>query len=206
MHFDTFSRLFWISRPVLWINSIGPAFIGLWLTGKLWHFEFLPILLWLTLPFNLLIYGINDISDREVDALSTRKGGLEGVKLQKSEVWQVLLAVTALNLPFLIYFAAAFSSSAFFVMIAYALIFLAYSVEPIRLKARPIVDSLSNAAYALPLWFVPLAFDSSVNYQAVLALMAWCMAKHTYDSVQDLTESAEDCKLDSPFDFFVPSV
>jgi hypothetical protein len=54
-------RLFHISRPVLWINTVGPAVVGLWLTGDLWRWEVLPLLVWLTLAFNLLIYGVNDV-------------------------------------------------------------------------------------------------------------------------------------------------
>jgi len=64
-------RLFWISRTLLWLNTIGPAWLALWLSGKLWDHSFIPMLLWVTLPFNLLIYGINDITDREIDAIST---------------------------------------------------------------------------------------------------------------------------------------
>lgn len=40
----------------------------MWLAGYLWTWEILPILLWVTLPFNLLIYGINDIYDQDTDA------------------------------------------------------------------------------------------------------------------------------------------
>lgn len=54
-------RLFHISRPVLWVNTVGPATVGMWLAGDLWRWEALPVLLWLTLPFNLLIYGVNDV-------------------------------------------------------------------------------------------------------------------------------------------------
>src|SRR3712207_1423165 len=80
------SRLLHISRPVLWINTIGPAVVGMWLGGELWRWEALPILLWLTLPFNLLIYGVNDVFDQETDAKNPRKGSLEGAKILPEEV------------------------------------------------------------------------------------------------------------------------
>src|SRR5918992_233019 len=113
------ARLFKISRPVLWINTIGPAVIGVWLTGELWRAEALPILLWLTLPFNLLIYGVNDVFDQETDAKNPRKGSLEGARIERSEVSPVVLGVILTNAPVLIYAFLFFSTSAFLWMFLY---------------------------------------------------------------------------------------
>jgi 4-hydroxybenzoate polyprenyltransferase len=77
-------RLLYISRPVLWINTAGPATVGIWLAGDLWRWEVLPILLWLTLPFNLLIYGVNDVFDQGTDAQNPRKGTLEGARIDRA--------------------------------------------------------------------------------------------------------------------------
>ena len=74
-------RLLYISRPVLWINTVGPALVGMWLTGDLWRWEALPLLIWLTLPFNFLIYGVNDVFDQETDAKNPPKGSLGGAKI-----------------------------------------------------------------------------------------------------------------------------
>ncbi|HEV3477372.1 MAG TPA: UbiA family prenyltransferase, partial [Rubrobacteraceae bacterium] len=182
------ARLFQISRPVLWINTIGPAVIGVWLTGELWRADALPVLLWLTLPFNLLIYGVNDVFDQETDAKNPRKGTLEGARIASSEVSPIWRGVLLSNAPFVIYFFWAFPGGAVLWMILYAGIFLGYSVPPLRFKARPYLDSLSNAAYAFPLVFVPLALGSSPVWPAAIGLMAWSAAKHTFDAVQDLEE------------------
>ena len=96
-------RLFHISRPVLWINTVGPATVGMWLAGDLFAWGALPILLWLTLPFNLLIYGVNDVFDQETDAKNPRKGTLEGARIDRSEVRPLVLGVIFTNAPFLIY-------------------------------------------------------------------------------------------------------
>ena len=150
-------RLLYISRPVLWINTVGPATIGMWLAGDLFAWGALPVLLWLTLPFNLLIYGVNDVFDQETDAKNPRKGSLEGARIDRSEVSPVVLGVILTNAPVLIYAFLFVPISALAWMLLYALLFLGYSVPPARFKARPYLDSLSNAAYALPLVFVPLA-------------------------------------------------
>jgi len=154
----------------------------------LWSWEALPIVLWLTLPFNLLIYGVNDVFDQETDAQNPRKGTLEGARIERSEVGPIALGVTLSNVPFLVYFVLFVPSSAVVWMLLYALLFVGYSVPPARFKARPYLDSLSNAAYAFPLVFVPLALGEGPIWPAALGLMAWSAAKHTFDAVQDVDE------------------
>lgn len=173
---------------MLWINTIGPATVGMWLAGDLFRWEALPVLLWLTLPFNLLIYGTNDVFDQETDARNPRKGTLEGARIDRWEVRPIALGVVSTNAPFLIYFVFFLSPSAVVWMLLYALLFVGYSVPPARFKARPYLDSLSNAAYAFPLVFVPLALGESPVWAAALGLMAWSAAKHTFDAVQDVDE------------------
>ena len=181
-------RLLYISRPVLWINTVGPATVGMWLAGDLWSWGALPIILWLTLPFNLLIYGVNDVFDQETDAQNPRKGTLEGARIENSEVRPIALGVALSNVPFLVYFAFFVPPSAVAWMLLYALLFVGYSVPPARFKARPYLDSLSNAAYAFPLVFVPLALGKWPVWPAAVGLMAWSAAKHTFDAVQDVNE------------------
>jgi len=182
------ARLFQISRPVLWINTVGPAVVGMWLTGDLWRWEALPVLLWLTLPFNLLIYGTNDVFDQETDAKNPRKGTLEGARIQPEEVRPIVLGVVLTSLPFAAYFALFLPWGAVLWMLLYAGLFVGYSAPPLRFKARPYLDSLSNAAYAFPLVFVPLALAGSPVWPAALGLMSWSAAKHTFDAVQDIAE------------------
>jgi 4-hydroxybenzoate polyprenyltransferase len=182
------ARLFHISRPILWINTVGPAVVGMWLTGDLWRWEALPLLIWLTLPFNLLIYGVNDVFDQETDAKNPRKGSLEGAKILPEEVRPIWRGVLLTNVPFLIYFISVLPYGAVLWVLLYAVLFVGYSAPPLRFKARPYLDSLSNAAYAFPLVFVPLALESLVAWPAALGLMAWSAAKHTFDAAQDVDE------------------
>ena len=182
------SRLFHISRPVLWINTVGPAAVGVWLSGDLWRWEALPILLWLTLPFNLLIYGTNDVFDQETDAKNPRKGTLEGARIRPEEVPLIARGVLLTNAPFLLYFLFSLPLGALAWMLLYAGLFVGYSAPPARFKARPYLDAWSNAAYAFPLVFVPLALGEGPVWPAAVGLMAWSAAKHTFDAVQDVEE------------------
>ncbi|MBC7442330.1 MAG: UbiA family prenyltransferase, partial [Ramlibacter sp.] len=182
------TRLIHISRPVLWVNTIGTTVIAMWLMGDLWRWDVFPLLLWVTLPFNLLIYGVNDIFDQATDAQNTRKGGLEGARILGSEVRPIVIGVLLTNVPFVAYFLLTLPPAALAWIMAYALIFVFYSAPPLRFKARRYVDSLSNAAYAFPLVFVPLAVGERPIWSAAIGLMAWSVAKHTYDAVQDIDE------------------
>jgi 4-hydroxybenzoate polyprenyltransferase len=184
-------RLFEISRPVLWVNTIGTTVIGMWLTGNLWTWEIVPILIWVTLPFNLLIYGINDIFDQETDNINARKGGYEGAHISPKEVVPIWIGVIATNVPFLIYFAITLPWTAFAWMVAYSLFFFFYSTPPLRFKARKYLDALSNTDYAFPLAFVPLALGYEPNWWLVAGLMAWSIAKHAYDAIQDIPQDSD---------------
>lgn len=184
-------RLVEISRPVLWVNTIGTTVIAMWLSGYLWTWDIVPILLWVTFPFNLLIYGVNDIYDQDTDADNDRKGGYGGAKIKPSETTMIGWGVILTNVPFLVYFAVTLPVAAVAWMALYAFSFWQYSATPLRFKGRPILDSLSNADYAFPLVFVPFALGVQPVWAAAIGLMAWSMAKHVYDAIQDIDEDSE---------------
>lgn len=184
-------RLVEISRPVLWVNTIGTTVIGMWLAGELWTWAIVPILIWVTFPFNLLIYGINDIYDQDTDADNDRKGGYGGAKIKPHETRMIGWGVILTNAPFLIYFALTLPWEAVAWMALYAFSFWQYSATPLRFKGRPILDSISNADYAFPLVFVPFALGAEPVWPAAVGLMAWSMAKHVYDAIQDIDEDSE---------------
>lgn len=183
-------RLIEISRPVLWINTIGTTVIGMWLAGELWTWSIIPILLWVSFPFNLLIYGINDIYDQDTDSENDRKGGFGGARIKPHETRIIAWGVIFTNVPFLSYFLIVLPWQAGLWMLLYAFCFWQYSATPLRFKGRPILDSISNADYAFPLVFVPFALGGAPVWPAAAALMAWSMAKHVYDAIQDIEEDS----------------
>ncbi len=172
-----------ISRPALWINTLGSAVVALWLSGQLWSNN--PLwwcaLIWLSLPFNLLIYGINDLCDQTEDAHNPRKGGWGGARLEPGENSWLLWVIVLCNAPFVI----VLSSKVGWGLMLAVLLFIAYSLPPLRFKARPFWDSLSNVAYALPLLWVPALFGTTPNYLALSGLMCWSVGKHAFDAAQD---------------------
>ena len=184
-------RLIEISRPVLWVNTIGTTITGMWLAGFLWNWDIVPILIWVTFPMNILIYGINDIFDQETDNINARKGGYEGAHIFPNEVKPIWIAMIVTNVPFLTYFALTLPLAATLWMLTYALFFTFYSAPPLRFKARKYLDALSNTDYAFPLAFVPLALGVAPLWLAVTGLMAWSIAKHAYDAIQDIPQDSD---------------
>lgn len=173
------------------MNTIGTTVMGMWLAGYIWNWEILPILIWVTFPFNLLIYGINDIFDQETDNINARKGSYEGAHIYPNEVRPIWIGVILTNVPFLVYFAVTLPWQAVAWMVAYSLFFTFYSAPPLRFKARPYLDSFSNTDYAFPLAFVPLALGHEPLWLAVIGLMAWSIAKHAYDAIQDIPQDSD---------------
>ncbi|GGK14957.1 prenyltransferase [Deinococcus malanensis] len=177
-----------VSRPALWINTVGTLATGLWLTGHLYRLDasLLALLVYLTLPFNLLIYGLNDLSDREEDARSSRKGGWQGARLTPAEVSPLLCSTLLLNAPFLVGLALLLPLKAMLLLLGSAGLFAAYSLPPLRLKTRPVLDGLSNVSYALPLALPALVLGAQGTGAPLLALMAYSVGKHAFDAAQDI--------------------
>lgn len=181
-------RLLTVSRPALWVNTVGTLVTGVWLSGRLYTLDPATLLLlaYLTLPFNLLIYGLNDLSDREEDARSSRKGGWQGARLTLAEGGPLLRATLLLNVPALLLLTLLLPPAATAVLLLSAVLFAAYSLPPLRLKGRPFLDGLSNVAYALPLILPALTLGSPAPWGPLLALMSYSVGKHAFDAAQDI--------------------
>lgn len=177
-----------ISRPALWVNTLGVAVTGLWLAGELYTLRpgWWLLLLYLTLPYNLLIYGLNDLSDRAEDARNPRKGGWQGARLSGGEDRALLAATLTLNLPFAVLLPLTLPLPVCGVLLLSGLLFAGYSLPPLRFKARPLLDGLSNVAYTLPLLCGPLLLGGPLPLRPLLALALYAVAKHAYDAVQDI--------------------
>src|SRR5690606_40321146 len=71
------------SRPVSWINTAYPFAAAYLLAGGGITTALVVGTLWFLVPYNLLMYGVNDVFDYESDLRNPRKGGLEGVVLSR---------------------------------------------------------------------------------------------------------------------------
>ncbi|MBA8814445.1 UbiA family prenyltransferase, partial [Frigoribacterium faeni] len=168
----TLTALFWSSRPLSWINTAFPfaaAYIlatastpqdGWYayapLSGETFHpdlgFDFSGVpwliavvgILYFLVPYNLAMYGINDVFDYESDLRNPRKGGVEGALLDRSLHRTTLWAAVVTNVPFLVLLVVVGSPLSWLVLAISVFAVIAYSAPGLRFKERPFVDSITS--------------------------------------------------------------
>src|SRR3954452_3148937 len=90
------------SRPLSWINTAYPFGAAYLLAGGGVDLAFVVGVIYFLLPYNLLMYGVNDVFDHESDVRNPRKGGVEGVVLDRRVHGLTIRAAVVANVPFLI--------------------------------------------------------------------------------------------------------
>jgi 4-hydroxybenzoate polyprenyltransferase len=142
----SFKRLVLISRPICYPLTVAVYGAGLITHSRTgWSWSTLLIALYFTLPGSIILYGINDIADRESDAQNTRKGGMDGAALKREEVKSLVNIIVVLAIVVPLLFALSNHVLMALLVASFSILAYVYSVRPIRLKSIPIIDSLSNA-------------------------------------------------------------
>jgi 4-hydroxybenzoate polyprenyltransferase len=152
--------------------------------------------LFFLIPYNFLMYGINDVFDYESDLRNPRKGGIEGAlldpNLHKLTIWSSF----GLSLGFVVYLLWMGNDFADFYLLITLFAVLAYSVPKLRFKEIPFLDSFTSSLHFIgPLLFA-LAL-SNVNliefkiFSILLAFLGWGMASHAFGAVQDVRADRE---------------
>ena len=176
-----------LSRPRFWLYLAGPAILGLVLgaenISQLYNFENILIFLYFLIPANIMLYGVNDYFDRDVDEGNPKKEDKEE-KYRDNKFTDLtigfstaLIIPVALNLPL----------EAFPLILAFLFLSVFYSAPPLRFKARPFMDSLSNGLYILPLAITYTAVTQTLPPVTIfVAGWLWTMAMHTYSAIPDI--------------------
>lgn len=186
-------KLFWVSRPISWPNTSYPFLVGFLLTSlTLPSGQALASLVVGTLyfigPYNLLLYGINDIFDYESDIRNPRKGGVEGMRESRQFHPTILKAVLITNVPFLAYLFLTSSWQASVMLLLVVFSAIAYSAKGLRFKEIPFLDSITSSLHFVGPLLVALAMTE--QYEAALpwalAFFLWGIASHAYGAIQDI--------------------
>ena len=185
------SSLVSTSRPLSWVNTAYPFAAALLLsTGRI----DLPLIIgtvFFLIPYNLAMYGINDVFDYESDLLNPRKGGVEGAVVDRRHHRMILIACAVACAPFLVYLYAVgtVASAVALTMTMFAVV--AYSAKGLRFKEVPFLDSATSATHFVgPAVVGALLADGRLSGSAVLVLaafFAWSMASQAFGAVQDVT-------------------
>jgi 4-hydroxybenzoate polyprenyltransferase len=175
------------SRPRFWLYLAGPVAVGVVYgaadTGDLVTPATLSLFAYFLVPANVLLYGVNDVFDADVDETNPKKDAREvrydgdrlvpgAVVLSGAVVVAPLALTPRLAWPWIV---------------GFLVLGVAYSAPPLRLKTRPPLDSVSNGLYVLP---------GAAAYAAVagghppaLAVgggWLWTMAMHTFSAIPDI--------------------
>lgn len=181
-------KLLAVSRPVSWPNTAYPfAATYIVLNGAI-DARLIVGTLFFLIPYNLVMYGVNDVFDYESDMLNPRKGGIEGAKAAKRWHRPILFACAVSAIPLFLTLAAMSDLASFAVLSLVMFFVLAYSVPVLRLKERPVLDSFTSSAhFAGPMLYAAAlsAFPSSV-WPYFAAFFLWGMASHAFGAVQDI--------------------
>lgn len=71
------------SRPISWINTAYPFGLAYLLNAGEIDWRFWLGIVFFLIPYNIAMYGINDVFDYESDIRNPRKGGVEGAVYRK---------------------------------------------------------------------------------------------------------------------------
>ena len=187
--------LFVSSRPLSWVNTAFPFAAAYLLTTREIDLTLVIGTIYFLIPYNLAMYGINDVFDYESDLRNPRKGGVEGALLDTTMHRPTLWAAAITNIPFLIYLVAVGNPLSWLVLAISVFAVLAYSAKGLRFKEKPFVDSLTSsthfvspAIYALVL--AGAAFRPQL-WTVLVAFFLWGIASHAFGAVQDVIADRE---------------
>ncbi|MGO4689925.1 prenyltransferase [Glaciibacter sp. 2TAF33] len=186
------------SRPLSWINTAFPfAAAYLVTTGRVDAVLVVGTVFFLV-PYNLLMYGVNDVFDYESDLHNPRKGGAEGAMLDPALHRTVLVSGVVAAIPFLVallFLTGASHPPAWLVLAVSLFAVVAYSVPGLRFKERPVLDSITSSTHFVSPAVFGLVLAGAAFTPGLVALLAafflWGMASHAFGAVQDVGPDRE---------------
>jgi 4-hydroxybenzoate polyprenyltransferase len=176
------------SRPGFWLTAVWFYLLPvaqqpIWNSPAFWLGVF-----FVSFPFGLLIYGWNDIVDRENDRRNARKGSfLFGALGTDEQLRQLPWIIALVHLPFALLFAFWLGPH----MLGWYAVLVAatgvYNLPRFGFKNFPLVDVLNQAAYLL-VFYVSSAINHvpQLPWQTMLFGVMFAMHSHLLGEVMDL--------------------
>jgi len=180
--------LFSTSRPISWVNTAYPFAVGYLVSGGSLDWRFWVGSLFFLIPYNLLMYGVNDVFDYESDIKNARKGGVEGAVTDKKYHGLILKTAFWLPAPFVGILLALGDLTSGLALAAVLFFVVAYSLKGLRFKEVPFLDSITSSIHFVG----PLVYALGLNNFAltawtfVLAFFFWGIASQALGAVQDI--------------------
>jgi 4-hydroxybenzoate polyprenyltransferase len=187
--------LFVSSRPLSWVNTAFPFAAAYLLTTREVDATFVVGTIFFLIPYNLAMYGINDVFDYESDLRNPRKGGVEGALLDKRMHRPTIIASIVTTVPFLVYLVIVGSPLSWVVLAVSMFAVVAYSAPGLRFKERPFLDSITSSTHFVSPAIYGLVLAGAVFtpqlWMVLAAFFLWGMASHAFGAVQDVIADRE---------------
>ena len=183
------------SRPISWINTAFPFAAAYLLSTREIDLTLVIGTLYFLIPYNLAMYGINDVFDYASDLANPRKGGIEGALLAPRMHRTTLWAAAVTNIPFLVYLVIVGNPASWLWLAVSVFAVIAYSAPVLRFKERPFLDSITSSTHFVSPAIVGLALAGAPTTAATVitlsAFFLWGMAAHAFGAVQDIGPDRE---------------
>lgn len=185
---SSIKKLLFISRPVSWPNTAYPFGAAYLVSGGLIDPVFWVGALYFLIPYNLLMYGVNDVFDYESDVQNPRKGGIEGAKEQKAFHPVIMWSAGLSNVPFVIWLLSNGSFAANIALVVILFFVVAYSIKGLRFKEIPVLDSVTSSIHFVgPMVYALILTGFSLTYMPfIIAFFLWGVASHAFGAIQDI--------------------
>lgn len=177
-----------VSRPLGWLIAPLVFLLGLTAFGTPLNPLALSQLFLLSIPYCILLYGVNDIYDYEADKLNPRKSVPDSVEME-TEVFPLVKMISAI-VAIILFTSAILSLNPTNIVAMSLLLFFSYfySAPPLRFKEHPPLDSISNG---ILYFYAPVLLGASfgatffdIPIQAYL-ITACVMGIHSFSTVMD---------------------
>ena len=176
-----------LSRPRFWLYLAGPVIVGVAFAADSVTELFAPpavaLFAYFLLPANVLLYGVNDVFDADVDADNPKKEGREARYAGQRVVPAAVVACGLLGLALF----PATPPAAWPWLAGFFFLGVAYSAPPLRFKTTPFLDSLSNGLYVLPGAAAFVAVDGAQPpAAAIVGGWLWAVGMHAFSAIPDV--------------------
>lgn len=183
------------SRPLSWINTAYPFAAAYLLVAGTLDARWVIGTLFFLVPYNLAMYGINDVFDYASDLANPRKGGVEGALLSPQRHRTVLVSSIVLSAPFVVALIVLGSPLSWLILAISLFAVVAYSAPPFRFKEVPVLDSITSSIHFVSPAVYGFALAGGTATPGLVAVLTafflWGVASHAFGAVQDVVPDRE---------------
>ena len=185
------------SRPLSWVNTAYPFAAAYLLAGGGVDAALVVGTVYFLVPYNLLMYGINDVFDYESDLRNAAQGrgggrGAVAAAAPGDARRRARLEPPVPGRPALVRRSVA--SDVVLAVVVFAVV--AYSAPVLRFKERPVLDSVTSSTHfvgpaVFGLVLAGGAFDTRARSARWRPSSCWGMASQAFGAVQDIGADRE---------------